>query len=243
MFSVMMAGAAGMFGGCSGMLMGCTPADQSALLDTNPTGLTADVAAKAEQVAREIGGVSGFGGSMMNGYFDHMDDHMGFHDAGDLASGDGTIAVTFTNDSLQECTFHFAFMRSVDGLDGQTRDVDVSPGQSVTIDMPCGEIVGMGSFTNVGATAGSAADGTDFDNRFCVPGFLHSDFACGGEFACTLGPDVNDVDQDGDIQELIMLTSGMQRHMASADMGRHGSDSGDSLGGMMGQLGMMDRGR
>lgn len=235
MFTVMMAGAAAMLGGC-GMLTGCTPTDLSGLLDAAPTGLTADVANKAEQVAREIGGTSGFGGSMMNGFFDHMDDHMGFHDAADLADQNGTISVTFTNGSSEVCTFHYAFMRSADGLDAQTRDVDVPAGQSVTIQMPCAEIVGMGSLTDVGAPAGSTDGGASFDNRYCVPGFLNSDYTCGGEFACSLAPDTNDVDQDGNTTELIMLTSTMQQHMGANGMGRHGTANGmfgGTLSGMM----------
>lgn len=233
MLGVMMAGAAGMLGGC-GMMTGCTPTDLSGLLDAAPTGLAADVANKAEQVAREIGGATGFGGPMMSGYFDHMDDHMGFHGAADLADQNETISVTFTNDSGRACTFHYAFMRSADGLDTQTRDVEVPAGGSLTIEMPCAEIVGMGSLTEVGAPGGSADDGASFDNRYCVPGFLNSDYACGGEFACTLAPDTNDVDQDGDTTELIMVTSGMQQHMGSDGMGRHGMSGTGPLGGMMG---------
>lgn len=240
MYSVMMAGAAGMLGGCSGMLMGCTPTDLAGLMGETPTGLTADLAAKAEQVAREIGGTAGFGGPMMDGYFDHMDDHMGFHDSADLADASGTISVTFTNDSSQPCTFHFAFMRSQDGLNTQTRDVEVRAGQSMTVEMPCAEIVGMGDLTDVGAPAGDTTDGVEYDNRYCVPGFLNSDYACGGEFACSLTADVNDVDQDGDTTELIMQTSGMQQHMRSGGMGRHGAGS---IGAMMGQLGVMGRSR
>lgn len=236
MFSVMMAGAAGMLGGCSAMMMGCTPTDLTGLVERAPTGLTADVTAKAEQVAREIGGTSGFGGPMLDGYLDHMDDHMGFHDASDLADENGTLSVTFTNESSEACTFHFAFLRSADGLDTQTRDVDVPAGQSVTVEMPCAELVGMGSLTEVGATAGSTADRGEFPNRYCVPGFLNSDYACGGEFACALTPDVNDVDQDGDTAELIMLTSGMQQHMGSGGVGRHGDGNDSVFGGMVGGM-------
>ncbi len=242
MISITMAGAAAMLGGCGGMLMGCTPTGLAGL-DETPTGLTADVAAKAELVAREIGGTTGFGGPMMNGYFDHMDDHMGFHNSADLADANGTISVTFTNDSNQPCTFHFAFMRSADGLDTQTRDIVVPAGQTVTIEMPCAEIVGMGSLTDVGAAAGSAADGADFDNRFCVPGFLNSDYSCGGQFRCSLSPDMNDVDQDGDTQELIMSTSAMQDHMESGGMGRHVTNGDDLLGGVGYRMGMMGQPR
>lgn len=231
MFGAMMLGAAGMLGGC-GMLTGCTPTDLSGVLNAAPAGLTGDVADKAEQVAREIGG-TGFGGPMMNGYFDHMDDHMGFHNSADLADANGTISVTFENGSDQACTFHFAFMRSQDGLDTQTRDVEVPAGQSVTVEMPCAEIVGMGDLTDVGASAGDAADGVEYDNRYCVPGFLNSDYACGGAFACALTPDINDVDQDGDTTELIMQTSGMQQHMRSGGMGRHGAGGDVTFGGMM----------
>lgn len=237
MLRVMMAGAAGMLGGC-GMMTGCTPTDLSGLLDAAPTGLAADAAKKAEQVAREIGGI-GFGGPMMNGYFDHMDDHMGFHDATDLADHNGTISVTFTNDSGRACTFQYVFMRSADGLDTQTRDVEVPAGGSLTIEMPCAETVGMGSLTEVGAPGGSADDGASFDNRYCVPGFLNSDYACGGGFACTLAPDTNDVDHDGDTTELIIVTSGMQQHMGSGGMGRHGVSGTSFVGGLIG-AGMMN---
>ncbi|GMU84510.1 MAG: hypothetical protein AMXMBFR47_43790 [Planctomycetota bacterium] len=243
MYSVMMAGSAVMLGGCSGMLMGCTPADLTEQTGDTPTGLTADVAAKAEQVAREIGGTAGFGGPMMDGYFDHMDDHMGFHDAADLADENGTVSVTFTNDANQACTFHFAFLRSADGLGAQTRDVDVPAGQSITVEMPCAEIAGMGSLTEVGATAASTADGGEFPNRYCVPGFLNSDYACGGEFACLLTPDVNDVDQDGDTAELITLTSGMQQHFSAGGMRRHSGEEDGSFGGMIGGMGTVAQSR
>lgn len=229
----------GMIGGCLGLLMGCTTADLSSLLNTSPTGLSAEVAAKAEQVAQGIGGVSGFGGEMMDGYFNHMDDHMGFHDVTDLAATGGNISVTFMNQSNQTCTFHYAYIRSANGLNSQTRDVDVPAGQSITVDMPCAEIVGLGSLTDVGATAGTAADGTSFDDRFCVPAFLNSDFACEGQFSCSLSPDVNDVNQDGDTQEIIMLTSAMQQHMSSGGMNHHGPNSNGSFGGMMQSFGMM----
>ena len=41
------------------------------------------VAAKATDVADRIGGANGFGGRLMDGYFDHMPGQMGFGGAGE----------------------------------------------------------------------------------------------------------------------------------------------------------------
>lgn len=198
-----------------------------------PTGLAGEVAAKAQDVAQTIGGVNGFGGMAMDGYVGHMDSYMGFHNQDDLAAAGQHMSMMVTNMSGQACTIHLAFLSSPDGLEAQTEDVTVPPGESVAVDLPCAEIVGVGSLTSAGQTAGSLEDGTTFDNALCVPGFLNSDFTCGGTFGCTLMQDADDLDQDGNTDEFIVVTSAMQSHMGANGMMPHGAG-----GGMMG-VGMM----
>jgi hypothetical protein len=69
------------------------------------------------------------------------------------------------------------------------------------------------------------ADGTSLDNRMCVPGFLGTDFQCNGPYRCYLAPDVNDLDGDGNTQELIVSTEALQSHMNRQGMGMGGSSS------------------
>lgn len=201
-----------------------------------PTGVAAEVAAKAESVAANIGSTSGFGGAIMNGFSSHMDDHMGFHGTEYLAQHGGLMTMELANQSGQPCTFHLAFISSPDGVQEQTQDVTVDPGESVNFEMPCAEVVGMGSLTNVGQMAAHMGDGTEIDNRFCVPGFLNSDFDCSGDFSCTLMQDANDLDQDGDTQEVVAVTSAMQRHMGQNGMSSHGNGAGTFGTGIMGGL-------
>lgn len=212
------------------VLLGCNSA-----LPTGgePAGVTAEVAAKAQQIAGEVGGPTGFGGQLMMGYFGHMAPHMGFDDQGDLADPHGQLLVQLTNSSGFPCTFHLAYLQSSAGLDEQTQDVVVQPGNTIQVQLPCAEIMGVGSLTDVGAVAVDLPDGTGFDNRYCVPGFLNSDYACGGAYGCVVAPDVNDLDQDGDTAELIVLTSGMRSHMSPGGMGRHMVDDEGGYNGMM----------
>lgn len=214
-----------LFGGLAGLfaivVSGCTPGGLTDIIGGAPTGLTADVAAKAQAVAQNIGGSNGFGGMSMSGYMDHMDSYMGFHNSGDLAAAGGHMTVELTNSAGQACTFHVAFVSSSAGIDQQTRDVTVAAGQTVTVDLPCSEIVGMGNLDAVGQPAGQLADGTEFDNRMCVPGFLGSDFSCGGTFRCTLMHDTNDLNQNGNTQELIAVTGTMLSHMGLNGMNPH----------------------
>lgn len=205
--------------------------DASALLAglTNqggtPTGLAAEVATKADQVAQGIGGTSGFGGTMMNGYLSQMPAHMGFHDMNSLADPNGQTMVVLRNDSSQDATFRMAYMSSPRGLADQMMEVTVPAGSERTVEMPCSEIVGLGSLTLVGDAAAQLADGTQLDNRMCVPGFLGTDFQCNGPYGCYLAPDVNDLDGDGNTQELIVSTEALQSHMNMQGMGMGGSSS------------------
>jgi len=81
--------ALGLLGTTMVLTAGCSFSELLAgLTGSTPTGSAAQVAAKAEEVALDIGGPNGFGGSMMSGYRAGMPAHAGFHGMGNLA-GDG----------------------------------------------------------------------------------------------------------------------------------------------------------
>lgn len=221
-------------GGAIVAASGCTSLVTSG---EQPTGLSADVAAKAAEVADLVGGPAGFGGTLMDGYIEHMADHMGFHGAAYLADAGAEVGFELVNESDLPCTFHIAYLQSSEGLEAQLEDVVVQPGEREELELPCAEILGVGSLDEVGAVAAALEDGAAFDNRMCVPGFLNSDYACGGTYTCTLGPDTDDLDQDGDTDELIVYTSAMRGHLGTGGMMPHmgGGDAG--FGGMMNNLG------
>lgn len=202
-----------------------------------PTGLAGEIAAKAEDIAELIGGVDGFGGPFMDGYINHMGTHMGFHNEFYLAGADDEFDVELTNGTPFPCQFHVAYIQSGLGLDEQVETVVVEPGETVEVRLPCAEIVGIGSVTIVGAVGAEATDGTFFDNRYCVPGFLHSDYDCGGTFASVLSRDINDLDGDGDTEEMMLVTIGMISHMQRGGMARHMLEGGFRFSGMMGGRG------
>ena len=108
------------------------------------------------------------------------------------------------------------------GLDEQTLDVSVPTGEMIGTELPCSEIIGLGSLTMVGETAVHLADGTGIDNRFCVPGFLGSDYLCQGIYRCFLTPDVDDLDENGDTEELVVITDALRFHMGSGGVAGHG---------------------
>ena len=64
-----------------------------------------------------------------------------------------------------------------------------------------------------------------------VPGFLGEDFTCGGIYGCVLEQDVNDLDGDGDTEELIILSDAMTFHMMNGGPTGHRHGTGP---GMMG---------
>ncbi len=193
-----------------------------------PTGLAGQTAAKARTVADQIGGDDGFGGPLLDDYLSHMDDHMGFHGEEDLANDGQMMAVEFHNESDVDAVFHLVYMASHLGIEDQVTDVEVPAGEEVTVELPCSEIMGLGSLITVGEDAAELADGTTLDNRMCVPGFLGSDYECEDSYFFTLMVDSDDLDGDGDTQELIVVTDGLQLHMGPSGLGGH------SQGGMMG---------
>jgi hypothetical protein len=194
------------------------------------------VNAKATAVAEQVGGAGGFGGMMMVGYFEHAERQIHFDNINDLADPNTTMTVTVQNGSSQACTFHVAFLASNLGLDEQTEDADVAAGQQTTITLPCAEMIGMGALETPGAAACHLADGQAVDNAMSLPAFLGLDYECGEMYRFMLTPDTNDLDGDGDTEELIMLSQGMQMHMLDGGpMGHQHGDGGGMMGMHMGQ--------
>jgi len=195
------------------------------------TGLALEVATKADSVARQIGGPSGFGGMRMVGYRDHAEEHMGFHDVEGLADSAEDLGVRLTNELDQECTFHLSYYSSHVGTDEQLLDVTVQAGESVVVTIPCSEIVGLGGLETPGEAGCHMDDGHSVDNMMAVPGFMGQDFTCFGSYECVLTTDVDDLDGDGDTEESIIVSAAMRFH--SMDGGPLGHAHG-SAAGMMG---------
>lgn len=189
------------------------------------------VDAKAATVAEQVGGVAGFGGMMMNGYFDHAEQSIHFDSASDLADPGATMTISVENDSTQACSFHVAFIASHMGLDEQVEDGDVPAGEQTTIEIPCAEMIGMGSLESPGEAACHLADGQAVDNIMSVPAFLGLDYQCGQMYQFMLTTDVNDLDGDGDTEELIMQSDAMRMHSLNGGPTGHMHGNGQ---GMMG---------
>ena len=194
------------------------------------------VDAKAVAVAEQIGGAAGFGGMMMDGYFDHAEQQIRFDAADDLADPDAAVTISVENGSTQACTFHVAYLASHMGLDEQTEDADVPAGDETTIEIPCAEVIGMGSLETPDAAACHLADGQAVDNAMSVPAFLGLDYRCGQVYQFMLAPDADDLDGDGDTEELIMQSDAIRMHaLDGGPTGHmHGGDSG-MMGPHMGQ--------
>ena len=172
-----------------------------------------DVATKALDVATQVGGANGFGGSLMDGYVAHTPGNMGFHDQDDLASETSDMMVLVRNESEEDGTFHISYVASHMGLEHRMMDVEVPAGEEVTVEIPCSEIVGIGPLDEPGEPGCHLADGEAVDNMMAVPGFLGQDFTCDGVYECVLTPDVDDLDGDGDTEELIIISHAMEFHM------------------------------
>lgn len=207
--------------GCANGLM--IPGDSSAAVD--------DVANKANEVATHVGGENGFGGALMNGYVDHMPSRMGFHTEPDLAPESAVMTVRLHNDSDEAGTFHLSYFAGHMGNEEQMMDVEIAAGESLTVEIPCSEIVGMGPLEMPGEAACHLESGEAVDNMMAVPGFLGEDFTCDGIYECALMQDVDDLDGDGDTEEFIMVTDAMDFHMMNGGPMGHGHGTGP---GMMG---------
>jgi len=141
------------------------------------------------------------------------------------------MMVRVRNESDRDGTFHLSYFASHMGLDDQLMDVEVGAGQEVVVEIPCPEIVGMGSLETPGDTGCHLADGEAVDNVMTVPGFLGQDFTCDGVYECVLTADVDDLDGDGDTEELIILSDAMEFHMMN------GGPTGHMHGGGFGMMG------
>ena len=194
-------------------------------------------AARAVDVAALIGGAGGFGGALMIGYLDHAPRHMGFIDLADLADPDATLAVTLHNESAEDATFALTYFAHHLNSDDQTQDVAVPAGQEVTVEIPCAEIAGLGPIAQPGGVGCRLANGLEVDNLLAVPVFLGMDFSCGGTRDFTLTPDVDDLDGDGDVSELILVSDGLLGHMQFGGPLGHfhgtGATGPHMMGGMM----------
>jgi len=183
--------------------------------DALPSGLTGQVASKAISVADQIGDQGGFGGLFMNGYESHMMPHMGFHGLADLADPDGGVSIKLSNDSDEDCTFIVTYFASHLSLEEQTSEVAVPAGQEITTVLPCSEIVGLGPLEQPGGLGCRLADGEEISNTMAVPGFLGTDYDCNMIFHFSLVHDVDDLDGDGDTEELVLLSDALLNHMTS----------------------------
>jgi len=194
------------------------------------------VAEKAAEVASQIGGPTGFGGMDMSGYMQAAPSQMGFNSPDDLASPGGMMTVRLHNQAGQACTFHLAYFSTQADPNDQTQDVTVPPGQVGTVQIPCAEMMGLGSLDNPLAVGCTLADGQIVANMMAVPGFLNMDYNCGSTYDMYLTPDAGDLTGDGNTNELITMSNAMQTHMQSMSgaMGGGMMGSNTSGGGMMG---------
>ncbi len=196
----------------------------------------ADVATKTLDVAEQVGGTTGFGGALMDGYVDHMPGQMGFNGQDDLAPGTSDMMVMVRNDSDRDGTFHLSYVASHMGLEDRMMDIEVGAGEEVAVEIPCSEIVGMGPLDMPGEAGCHLADGEAVENTMAVPGFFGQDFTCEGVYECTLATDVDDLDGDGDTEELIIVSDAMEFHMT--DGGPTGHMHGTGSGMMGSHMGM-----
>ncbi len=178
-----------------------------------PSGLAAAVADKVEAIARRVGDPNGFAPGVVEDFFSHMGPHMGFRSLADLADPNAPLRIELVNDANQPCVFHLSWIASHAGLDEQTLDVIVGPQDREPLELPCAEIVGLGTLDAPGTPAAHLDDGTPLENRFCVPGFLHDAFECGGMMRVVLAPDRDDLDNDHDTDELIVTTDVLWAHI------------------------------
>jgi hypothetical protein len=220
------------FTACAAVLWGACSAGVPGLTSTGGDPKVAEVAAKAVQVASQIGGANGFGGMRMAGYMQAAPSNMGFNSGSDLASPNSMMTLVLHNGSTQTCTFHLAYYSSQVGTAEQSQDVTVPPGQTGTTQIPCSEIVGLGSLEDPQGVGCTLGNGQTVGNMMTVPGFLGMDFACGGTYHMYLAPDTDNLTGTGDTSALITMSEAMQTHMQSM-----------MSGGMMGAGGMMGTSR
>ncbi len=193
--------------------------------------LVSSVSAKADELVASVGGEDGYGGMMMGGYADHVSSGMGFWQTDDLAPDGSMVTVQFHNDSGEDCTFDFSYIAARTGLDEQSILVDVDAGDSVAFDIECAEMMGLGELGTPGAVGCMLANGDEIENTMAVPGFLNLDYLCGETYSHHLRTDVDDLDEDGDTEELVVYSDALLMHLE--DGGPTGHQHGFGMG-MMG---------
>ncbi len=174
--------------------------------------LASQVAGKALAVADTVGGSGGYGGAMMEGYVNHAPERMGFHGVTDLAGADRTLAVRLHNELSEDCTFDLSYVASHMGINEQTVEVEVGAGEEVVVEIPCPEILGFGPLEMPGATGCHLVGGQNVDNTMALPGFLGLDYTCDSSYDCFLRPDSDDLDGDGNTEELALVVDAIQFH-------------------------------
>ncbi len=195
----------------------------------------AAVASKAASIASMVGGVDGFGSNAMTGYTSHMPGAMGFYSQANMASETGELMVRLENQWHTDATFHLSYLASHMGLEYILQDVNVAAGESITMTLPCAEIVGLGPLVNPGEPGCHLNDGEAVANTMAVPGLLGQDFSCGDVYTCILTQDIDDLDDDGDLEELILLSDAMTSHLANG--GPQGHAHGTEYGMMGSHMG------
>jgi mono/diheme cytochrome c family protein len=200
---------------------------------TGDDATVAGVAAKAVDVANNVGGAQGYGGTLMNGYGDHMPGQMGFLDEEDLADPNDHVIIRFHNDSDEDGTFHMGYLASHLGLEEQMMDVSVPAGEEIEVELPCSEIVGLGTLDMPGSPGFHFASDRAVNNMMAVPGFLGLDFVCGSTHNFRLTRDIDDLDGDGDTDEWVCASDPLYGHMEFGGPGGHWHGPG-GMGGHFG---------
>lgn len=172
----------------------------------------------AIHIAGQVGGATGYGGAMMSGFMDVMPAHMGFTSSADLAPAGSTLTVRMHNQAGQQGLFHMSYLASSVSTDPQAQDITVPAGQQNDVQIPCPEILGMGNLYQPGSVACTLASGQTISNMFAMPAFLNVDYQCGQTYDFFLQPDTNDVDQNGNTEELVVMSAVMQYYMTNGGM-------------------------
>ncbi len=213
--------------GCVGGIIDLGAGDSAAV---------SEVAEKAVDTAAQVGGDGGFGGALMVGYSEHVPMQMGFLNVSDLAPEGEITTVRVHNDSDQNAFFNVSYFAGHMGLNDQVMVIEVPAGEELSVELPCSEIMGLGPLDMPGGTGCLLADGEEIDNTMAVPGFLGLDYACGDVFEHFLTADVDDLDGDGDTEELILISEAFEMHLQGGGPTGHMHGNGPGMMGMHGGM-------
>jgi hypothetical protein len=150
------------------------------------------------------------------------------------------VTVRLRNQVREQCTFRLRYVAAHLGLDEHVEDVPVDAGEELEVDVPCGEILGLGPLEEPGGVGCRLSSGQTVENTMAVPAFLSADYSCGGSYGFQVSPDSDDLDEDGDTAELVCQSDALQRHMHQH---RYGCAGGDECSGGNGTGSPMGKGR